>query len=57
MTVGDPNATGVPILFDDAQHIGLGVYSTWIGGLGMDLGFFIVGLLIYYHTRKELQVA
>ena len=47
MSAIDANATGVPLLFDDAVNIGLGVYSTWVGALLMDLGVFAVGLVIY----------
>ncbi len=47
MSAIDPNATGVPLLFDDAVNIGLGVYSTWVGALLMDIGVFAIGLVIY----------
>jgi len=54
MTFGglNPAATGVPISFDMTQTIGLGVYSTLIGALTMDLGVFIIGLIIYIKTPK-----
>ncbi|MHA1907869.1 MAG: hypothetical protein ACW98Y_11285 [Candidatus Thorarchaeota archaeon] len=56
MTIGDPNstATGVPILFSDSLTIGLGVYSTLLGAIVMDLGVFIVGLTIYLHNRRKM---
>ncbi len=53
MSVINPNATGVPLLFDDAVKIGLGVYRTWIGALSMDLGVFFIGLGIYIHYMKK----
>jgi hypothetical protein len=53
MSVIDPNASGIPLLFDDAVNIGLGVYSTWVGALLMDIGVLVVGLGIYiYHVKK-----
>jgi hypothetical protein len=55
MSVIDPNATGTPLLFNDSQTIGLGVYGSWVGALSMDLGIFLVGLGIYFKTRKELR--
>lgn len=55
MSVIDPNATGVPLLFDDAVNIGLGVYSTWVGALLMDIGVFVVGLGIYIHYVKRVK--
>jgi len=33
MNVINPNAFGVPLLFDDTVNIGLGFYSTWFGAL------------------------
>jgi len=53
MTVLDSKASGVPLLFDDTQNIGLGVYGTWFGALTMDVGVFIVGVIIYYKTVKN----
>lgn len=53
MSAINPNATGVPLLFDDAVNIGLGVYRTWIGALSMDLGVFFVGLGIYIYYIKK----
>lgn len=55
MSVINPSATGVPLLFDDAINIGLGVYSTWIGALLMDLGVFVVGLVVYIHYVKKIK--
>ncbi len=55
MSVINPNATGVPLLFNDAVNIGLGVYRTWIGALSMDLGVFFVGLGIYIHYMKRVK--
>ena len=55
MSVIDSNATGVPILFDDALNIGLGVYSTWFGALLMDIGVFVVGLAVYLHYLKKIK--
>lgn len=53
MSAINPNATGVPLLFNDAVNIGLGVYRTWIGALLMDLGVFFIGLGIYIHYIKK----
>jgi hypothetical protein len=53
MTVINPDLGGVPLLFDDTQNIGLGVYSTWAGALIMDIGVFLVGIFIYIPTRKN----
>ncbi|MFX1326684.1 MAG: hypothetical protein ACFE91_00880 [Promethearchaeota archaeon] len=55
MSALDPNASGVPLLFDDAVYIGLGVYSTWLGALLMDIGVFVVGLVIYVHYLKKIK--
>jgi len=55
MSVINPNASGVPLLFDDAVNIGLGVYSTWIGAILMDLGVFVVGLVLYIHYLKKVK--
>ena len=55
MTIINPNASAVPLLFNDAVNIGLGVYSTWIGALSMDLGVFIVGLLLYLHYQRKAK--
>ena len=55
MSAIDPNATGVPILFDDEVNIGLGVYSTWFGALLMDIGVFVVGLAVYFHYVKKVK--
>ncbi|MFX0029913.1 MAG: hypothetical protein ACFE8B_11930 [Candidatus Hermodarchaeota archaeon] len=55
MNVIDPNATGVPILFDDTITIGLGVYRTWVGALLMDIGVFVAGLIIYLHYIKKVK--
>ena len=55
MNVILPNATGVPLLFDDAVNIGLGVYSTWFGALLMDIGVFVVGLAVYFHYLKKVK--
>ncbi|MBY8985929.1 MAG: hypothetical protein KGD65_12720 [Candidatus Lokiarchaeota archaeon] len=55
MSVIDPNATGVPLLFDYAATIGLGVYSTWLGALIMDIGVFFVGLAVYLHYVKKVR--
>ena len=55
MSVIDPNATGVPLLFDDTVNIGLGVYSTWFGALLMDIGVFVVGLAVYFHYVKKVK--
>ena len=55
MSAIDPNATVVPILFDDEVNIGLGVYSTWFGALLMDIGVFVVGLAVYFHYVKKVK--
>jgi hypothetical protein len=54
MTVINPNSIGTPLLFDDAVNIGMGVYSTWVGALSMDIGVFIIGLVVYlFHLKKQ----
>ncbi len=55
MTVINPDLGGVPLFFDMSQTIGIGIYSTWIGALVMDIGVFIVGLLIYFRTRINIK--
>ena len=55
MSALNPNAPGVPLFFDDAVNIGLGVYSTWVGALLMDIGVFFVGLVIYVHYLKKIK--
>ncbi len=45
----------VPLLFNDAQAIGLGVYSTWAGALIMDIGIFVVGVIFYILTLVDLK--
>ena len=55
MSVIDPNAAGVPILFDDNVNIGLGVYSTWFGALLMDIGVFVLGFAVYLHHVKRVK--
>lgn len=53
MIVIDPGATGVPLLFDRAQTIGLGIYRTWIGALLMEIGMFVIGFILYFYSRKK----
>jgi hypothetical protein len=53
MTVVNPTQTGVPIFFDLSTTFGLGVYTTWFGAIGMDLGVFMIGLIIYFRTKKS----
>jgi hypothetical protein len=53
MSVVDSTATGVPLLFNDTVNIGLGVYSSWIGALLMDLGVFAVGFVLYIHYKLK----
>ena len=55
MSIIDSNATGVPLLFDDSVNIGLGVYSTWFGALLMDIGVFVMGLVVYIHYIKKIK--
>ncbi|MFW9943314.1 MAG: hypothetical protein ACFFFT_19925 [Candidatus Thorarchaeota archaeon] len=55
MSVIDSNATGVPVLFDDSVNIGLGVYSTWVGALLMDLGLFVVGFIVYLQYIRNTK--
>ena len=55
MSVINPSLTGVPLLFNDSVTIGLGVYSTWIGALTMDIGFFIAGFAIYLHYIMKIK--
>jgi len=55
MSVINANAMGVPILFDDAVWIGLGVYTTWFGALVMDIGVFFVGLGIYLRYVMKIK--
>ena len=53
MTIIKPNWTGVPIFFSDTPNIGLGVYNTWLGALSMEIGFFVIGLVLYMKARKK----
>ena len=55
MSVIDPNAMGIPLLFDDTVNVGLGGYSTWFGALLMDLGVFLVGLSVYFYYVKKVK--
>jgi len=55
MSAINPNATGVPLLFDDTVTIGFGVYSTWFGALLMDIGVFLLGLVVYIHYLKKVK--
>ena len=55
MSVMVPDATGVPLLFNDSLTIGLGVYSTWFGALTMDIGVFVIGLAIYLHYKIRIK--
>ena len=55
MSVMVPDATGVPLLFNDSVTIGLGVYSTWFGALTMDIGVFVIGLAIYLHYKIRIK--
>ena len=55
MTVINPNSIGTPLLFDDAVNIGLGVYRTWVGALSMDIGVFILGLVVYLLYLKKAK--
>jgi hypothetical protein len=55
MSAIDPNATGVPLLFNDAVNIGLGAYSTWFGALLMEIGVFVLGLGLYIHYVKMIK--
>ncbi|MFX1374188.1 MAG: hypothetical protein ACFFA0_00100 [Promethearchaeota archaeon] len=55
MSVIDSNATGVPLLLDDTVTIGIGVYSTWLGALLMDIGVFVGGIVFYIHYIKKVK--
>ncbi|MFX1550291.1 MAG: hypothetical protein ACFFB9_08020 [Promethearchaeota archaeon] len=55
MSIINPNASRVPLLFDDAVNIGLGVYSNWFGTLFMDIGVFVLGLALYIHYLKKVK--
>ena len=55
MSAFDPTATGIPLFFNDIQLTGLGVYSNIVTAIIMDLGVFIVGLVIYILTIKKLK--
>ena len=55
MTVINPNSIGTPLLFDDGVNIGLGVYRTWVGALSMDIGVFILGLVVYLLYLKKAK--
>ena len=55
MSAIDPSATGVPLFFDDAVNVGIGVYSTWFGALLMDIGVFVIGLGLYFHYVKKVK--
>lgn len=55
MSVINPDVKGVPFLFNDAVNIGFGVYSTWFGALLMDIGMFVVGIVVYLHFVKKVK--
>ncbi len=55
LAILDPNYPGIPLLFDDAQQTGLGVYRTWTGALIMEIGFLAFGLVVYLLFRKNLK--
>jgi hypothetical protein len=53
LTAWLPNSGKVPLFFDDAIAIGLGVYRTWTGALIMDLSFLVIGIVIYIKYRRN----
>ncbi|MFX1350449.1 MAG: hypothetical protein ACFE92_17400 [Promethearchaeota archaeon] len=55
MTFIGLNDIGTPLLFNDAVNIGLGVYTTWLGALSMDIGVFAVGLTLYILYLKKVK--
>ncbi len=55
MTFIGLNDIGTPLFFDDTVNIGLGVYTTWFGALSMDIGLFVVGLVLYIHYLKKVK--
>lgn len=56
MSVMDSSVdTKVPLLFNDSQAIGLGVYGTWAGAVIVDIGVFVVGLVFYILTVLDLR--
>jgi len=46
---------GLPLLFNDSLTIGLGVFSTGIGALAMEIGIFVPGLVIYIHYMIKIK--
>ncbi|MBD3404522.1 MAG: hypothetical protein GF411_00125 [Candidatus Lokiarchaeota archaeon] len=53
MSVFNSAYDGVPLFLSDIPAVGLGVYSTWIGAIGMDFGVLILGILVYLYTRRQ----
>ncbi len=47
MTAFGDSGNLIPLVFNDSQGIGLGLYSTIPGALIADIGIFLVGLTLY----------
>jgi hypothetical protein len=53
MIMYNPDASGVPVFFDDTITVGLGVYRTWAGAIIIELGVLFLGLIIYYRNSPN----
>lgn len=53
MVMYNPDSPGVPILFDNTYTIGLGVYRTWTGAVVMELGFLLLGLVLFFKFKNQ----
>ncbi len=50
-----PNATGMPLFFNNTPNFGFGVYTTWAGAMTMDLTILLIGLFFYRSSIKKLK--
>lgn len=55
MTAVFPDDTGLPLLFSETPLVGLGVWRTQLGVNIGEYGTFIVGLIIYLLTLRNLR--
>jgi hypothetical protein len=52
MTAVFADDTGLPLLFDDRQSVGLGLYRSKVGVNGGEYGSLVLGLVVYWLTRR-----
>lgn len=55
MTAVFPDDAGLPIFFADAPLVGLGMWRTQLGVAIGEYGIFILGLVIYLVTLRQLR--